>query len=307
MTNNLLGSLIGLVGIVLALITHMMVKDLTYDVDFLMILFGRFVFSLPLLFIFAIISRKNNFLQINNWFYVLLRSVFGLTTMLLVFLSLQLIPIGLVTALAQSSAIFVTILAPIILGEKIGIKRWIAVLVGLLGVYLMTNPIGIINGTSDLSPIGLTMATISALTHAGLALILRKLGKTEHPTTTALIHNCITSFFVVSGIIIFGSSIIGQKGIFGVELLFEPNYLLYTLLLLGFIGSFVQYFMTTSYKYADATILVTLRYIAIPLAGVFGYIIWNEVPSHSQTIGGIFILASCLFITLREMKINKNN
>ena len=76
MTNNLLGSLIGLVGIVLALITHMMVKDLTYDVDFLMILFGRFVFSLPLLFIFAIISRKSNFLQINNWFYVLLRSVF---------------------------------------------------------------------------------------------------------------------------------------------------------------------------------------------------------------------------------------
>ena len=307
MTNNLLGSLIGLVGIVLALITHMMVKDLTYDVDFLMILFGRFVFSLPLLFIFAIISRKSNFLQINNWFYVLLRSVFGLTTMLLVFLSLQLIPIGLVTALAQSSAIFVTILAPIILGEKIGIKRWIAVLVGLLGVYLMTNPIGIINGTSYLSPIGLTMATISALTHAGLALILRKLGKTEHPTTTALIHNCITSFFVVSGIIIFGSNVIGQKGIFGVELLFEPNYLLYTLLLLGFIGSFVQYFMTTSYKYADATILVTLRYIAIPLAGVFGYIIWDEVPSQSQIIGGIFILGSCLFITLREMKINKNN
>ena len=306
MTNNLLGSLIGLVGIVLALITHMMVKDLTYDVDFLMILFGRFVFSLPLLFIFAIIARKNNFLQINNWFYVLLRSVFGLITMLLVFLSLQLIPIGLVTALAQSSAIFVTILAPIILGEKIGIKRWIAVLVGLLGVYLMTNPIGIINGTSDLSPIGLTMATISALTHAGLALILRKLGKTEHPTTTALIHNCITSFFVVFGIIIFGSSIIGQKGVFGTEILFEPNYLLYTLLLLGFIGSFVQYFMTTSYKYADATILVTLRYIAIPLAGIFGYIIWDEVPSQGQIIGGIFILASCLFITLREMKIKNS-
>ena len=65
--------------------------------------------------------------------------------------------------------------------------------------------------------------------------------------------------------------------------------------------------MTTSYKYADATILVTLRYIAIPLAGIFGYMIWNEVPSQSQIIGGIFILASSLFITLREMKIIKNN
>ena len=307
MSDNLKGSLIGLIGIILALITHMIIKDLTFNVDFLMILFGRFVFSLPLLFIFAIIARKKKIFKVNNWLNVFLRSLFGLTTMLLVFLSLQLIPIGLVTALAQSSAIFVTILAPIFLGEKIGTKRWIAVLVGLLGVYLMTNPIGIIYGTNDLSPLGLTMATISALTHACLALILRKLGKTEHPTTTALIHNCITSFFVIFGIIIFGSNAIGQKGTFGVNLLFEPNYFLYTLLVLGFIGSFVQYFMTTSYKYADATILVTLRYIAIPLAGVFGYIIWNEVPTQSQIIGGIFILASCLFITLREMKINKNS
>ena len=144
-------------------------------------------------------------------------------------------------------------------------------------------------------------------THAGLALILRKLGKTEHPTTTALIHNSITSFFVVSGIIIFGSDIIGQKGTFGVEILFKRNHLLHVLLLLGFIGSFVQYFMTTSYKYADATILVTLRYIAIPLAGIFGFVIWNEVPNQNQIIGGIFILASCLFITLREMKLNKND
>ena len=68
MTNNLLGSLIGLVGIVLALITHMMVKDLTYDVDFLMILFGRFVFSLPLLFIFAIIARKITFYKLTIGF-----------------------------------------------------------------------------------------------------------------------------------------------------------------------------------------------------------------------------------------------
>ena len=103
MSDNFIGSLIGLVGIILALITHMMIKDLSYDVDFLMILFGRFVCSLPLLFLFAIIARKTCFLKINNWQIVALRSVFGLITMLLVFLSLQLIPIGLVTALAQSS------------------------------------------------------------------------------------------------------------------------------------------------------------------------------------------------------------
>lgn len=305
MSNNFKGSLIGLVGIILALITHMIIKNLSYEVDFLMILFGRFVCSLPLLFLFAIVARKKKFLQINNWKIVILRSIFGLITMLLVFLSLQLIPIGLVTALAQSSAIFVTILAPIFVGESIGLKRWSAVLVGLCGVYFMTNPIGIITGTSNLSSLGVTLATCSAITHAGLAIILRKLGKTEHPTTTALIHNSITSFLVVFGISLFGSSIIGQKGTHGSEIIFNPNNFLYTLIILGIIGSFVQYFMTTSYKFADATILVTLRYIAIPIAAIFGYMIWNEVPTQNQIIGGILIMLSCIFITFREVKIKE--
>ncbi len=307
MSDNILGSLIGLIGIILALVTHMIIKELTFDVDFLMILFGRFVFSLPLLFIFALVARNKELLKVNNWLNVILRSIFGLITMLLVFLSLQLIPIGLVTALAQSSAIFVTILAPTILGEKIGIKRWIAVLIGLFGVYLMTNPIGIINGTSNLSSLGLTLATISAITHAGLALILRKLGKTEHPTTTALIHNCIISLFVVCVLVFFGSSFIGQKGTYDYQILFNPNYFLIILIILGLIGSFVQYFMATSYKYAEATILVTLRYIAIPLAGIFGYFIWEEIPTSNQIFGAMLIIFSCLFITIREVKTKRNH
>jgi len=84
----------------------------------------------------------------------------------MVFSSLQLIPIGLTTALAQSSAIFVTILSPFILGEKIGLIRWTAVIFGLLGVYLMIDPISIIKSTSNLSTLGLTLAFCSAITHA---------------------------------------------------------------------------------------------------------------------------------------------
>ena len=114
--------------------------------------------------------------------------------------------------LAQSSAIFVTILAPFFLSEKIGLYRWAAVLIGLLGVYLMTNPISIINGTNQLSSLGLSLATFSAISHAGLALTMRKLGKTEHPTTTAFIHNIITSTIVIILIIIFGTEFIGIKG-----------------------------------------------------------------------------------------------
>ena len=81
---------------------------------------------------------------------------------------------------------------------------------------------------------------------------------------------------------------------------------LYTLIFLGVTGSFVQYLMAQSYKFAEATILVTLRYLAIPIAAIFGYIIWNEIPTSNQIMGGLIVIGSCLLITYREMKKNKN-
>jgi len=280
----------------------MIIKSLSGDVDFIITLFSRFAYSLPILFILAFIARKSLLFQINNWKNIALRSFFGFVTMIMVFSSLQLIPIGLTTALAQSSAIYVTLLSPFVLGEKIGLIRWTAVIAGLIGVFLMINPISIINETSDLSAFGIYLAFGSAVTHAALALILRKIGKTEHPATTALIHNLVTTLVITFTIVFFGTKFYGKTGDYGLEILITPNNLLYTLISLGIIGSFVQYLMAQSYKYAEATILVTLRYLAIPLATLFGYIIWNEIPSSNQIIGGLVVIGSCLLITYREIK-----
>ena len=302
MSSNIIGSLIWIIFIFLSLFTHMIIKSLSGDVDFIITLFSRFAYSLPILFILAYVARKSLFLQINNWKNIVLRSFFGFITMIMVFSSLQLIPIGLTTALAQSSAIYVTLLSPFILGEKIGLIRWTAVIAGLIGVFLMINPISIINETSDLSAFGIYLAFGSAITHAALALILRKIGKTEHPATTALIHNLVTSIVISLTIFLFGTKFYGKTGDYGIEILITPNNILYTLISLGIIGSFVQYLMAQSYKYAEATILVTLRYLAIPLATLFGYIIWNEVPSLQQIVGGLIVIGSCLLITYREIK-----
>jgi drug/metabolite transporter (DMT)-like permease len=280
----------------------MIIKSLSGDVDFIITLFSRFGYSLPVLFILAYLARKSHLFQINNWKNIALRSFFGFVTMIMVFSSLQLIPIGLTTGLAQSSAIYVTLLSPFVLGEKIGLIRWTAVIAGLIGVFLMINPISIIKETSDLSAFGIYLAFGSAITHAALALILRKIGKTEHPATTALIHNLVTTLVITFTIVFFGTKFYGKTGDYGLEILITPNNLLYTLISLGIIGSFVQYLMAQSYKYAEATILVTLRYLAIPLATLFGYIIWNEIPSSNQIIGGLVVIGSCLLITYREIK-----
>ena len=306
MSSNLIGSLIWLLFIFLSVYSHMIIKSLTGEVDFIITLFARFVYSLPILFILAFIARKMLFLQINNWGNIFIRSLFGFVTMIMVFSSLQLIPIGLTTALAQSSAIYVTLLSPLFLGEKIGLIRWTAVISGLIGVFLMINPIGIINETSELSTLGLLLAFSSAITHAGLALILRKIGKTEHPASTALIHNFITSIIIIIAMIIFGTKFYGTIGKYGSEILVTPNSIFYSLIFLGLVGSFVQYLMAQSYKYAEATILVTLRYLAIPIAAIFGYLIWDEIPTSNQIMGGLIVIGSCLLITYREMKKNMN-
>ena len=305
MSSNIIGSLIWIIFIFLSVSTHLIIKSLTGEIDFIVTLFSRFAFSLPILVILAYLARKKLFLQINNWVNILLRSCFGFMTMVMFFSSLQLIPIGLTTALAQSSAIFVTILSPLILQEKIGIIRWVAVIIGLLGVYLMIDPVSIINNTSHLSKLGLSLAFGSAITHAGLALILRKIGKTEHPASTALIHNLITSIIITFTIIIFGTKFYGTSGNFGTGILITPNFILATLILLGVLGSFVQYLMAQSYKYAEATILVTLRYLAIPLATIFGFIIWDEIPTTKQIFGGAIVISACLLITYREMRKKK--
>ena len=302
MSSNLTGSLIWIIFIFLSLFTHMIIKSLTGEVDFLITLFSRFVYSLPILLIFAYLARKSLFLQINSWRNIALRSIFGFITMVMVFSSLQLIPIGLATALAQSSAIYVTLLSPIILGEKIGFIRWSAVIIGLIGVFLIIDPINIINQTSNLSSLGLFLAFGSSLTYAALALVLRKIGKTEHPATTALIHNLITSIVLILFIILFGTKFYGTPGNFGIEIFLSPNKVFYTLICLGLMGSLVQYFMAQSYKYTEATILVTLRYLTIPLATIFGFFIWAEVPSLNQIAGGLIVIGSCLLITYREFK-----
>ena len=84
-------------------------------------------------------------------------------------------------------------------------------------MFFNDKSISIINETSELSALGVYLAFGSALTHAALALILRKIGKTEHPATTALIHNLLTSLVITFTIIFLGTKFYGKTGDYGIS------------------------------------------------------------------------------------------
>ena len=116
---------------------------------------------------------------------MVIRVMFGLAGITFWFLSVRNIPLGQATALFQSSVLFITLASPLLLAEKVGIYRTMAVITGLLGILLLTDPF-----SQAVTP-AVLFAVCGAMAGAGLAITLRKLGKGDQPVTVAFVYNSI--------------------------------------------------------------------------------------------------------------------
>ena len=280
---TIIGITCTLTAVVLGLVSGILVKKVGTDVTVITTLFYRFLFSVPLLLIFAIIARKSQFLKIEQKKTLLLRIIFGLSGISFWFLAVRSMPLGQATTLFQSSVIFVTLLSPFLLNEKVGWFRWAAVLSGLIGIIVVTDPF------SSAMSIAVIYGILAASSGAILAILLRRLGRSDKPTSIALWYNFSGTIVIAVIIIIMPkqlSSIGGQT--------------LIDLILLGAVASVLQIFFTTAYKYLDAVVVSSMRYIQIPLSGFAGYLLFSESMSLNQILGAIIIICSCLVIAWRE-------
>jgi len=134
------GVLLTLAAVFLGVGTGVIVKQLSGDLNLLTMLFFRFLFSLPILLGAALWVRGRQFLHITQKRTMVVRVLFGLTGITFWFLSVRNIPLGQATAIFQSSVLFVTLASPFFLGEKIGLYRTTAVVIGLIGIILLTGP-----------------------------------------------------------------------------------------------------------------------------------------------------------------------
>ena len=272
-----------LTAVILGLVTGMLVKKIGNDVTVITTLFYRFLFSVPLLLVFAIIARKSHFLRIEQKKTLLLRIIFGMSGISFWFLAVRSMPLGQATTLFQSSVIFVTLLSPFLLSEKVGRFRWTAVVTGLVGIIIVTDPF------SSAISIGVIYGILAAFSGAILAILLRRLGRSDKPTSVALWYN-------FSGVLIMAVVIL----LIPKQLSNINDQILTDLILLGGVASILQIFFTTAYKYLDAVVVSSMRYIQIPLSGLAGYIIFSEHMSLNQMLGAVIIIGSCLVIAWRE-------
>ena len=284
LSGNIIGIILMLTMVLAALIMSGLVKSLNDDVNFRLMLFCRFIFSLPILYAFGWYVRGNDLIKIKSRNILFCRVSIGLIGICLWFSALQNAEFGQVTALTQSSALFVALFAPIFLSEKIGAWRISAIISGLIGIILITNPF------DGALTIGVYLALGSGVNGAVLSIILRKLGNTDEPVSVAIWHNSI-------GAIVFGISLLLVTPEFPI---FNFN-LIFVLITIGVAGSFLQLTFTYAFKFGEAVVLAPIRYLSVPGAIVAGLIIWSEVPSNLEILGSCITVMSCVVIAWREL------
>ena len=281
---SLVGVALSLLAVLFGVLTGILVKKLSTDVTLLTTIFYRFLFSLPIIFIVALVMRGRDWLHIHQRKTKFLRVFFGFCGIMFWFLSVRNMPFGLATALFQSSVIFITLMSPFLLSEKVGIYRWSAVIAGLSGVVIITNPF---SGAMTLAAF---FGVGAALSSAVLAILLRRLGKGDVPISVACWYN--GSGFVAAGIVVLLFP--GQFDAVSQPIFFD-------LVWLGVIGAGLQIVLTTAYRYADAVAVASMRYLQMPVSAVAGYVIFAEVMTPVEIFGALVIITSCLVIAWREL------
>lgn len=210
------------------------------------------------------------------------RGMVGITSMSAMFWSFHLLPLGDAVALTFAAPLFLTALSVPILGEKVGIHRWSAVLVGFVGVLIIVKPSG------EVFQVGSLVALVAAAGQATAVMTVRQLSRTEPPNT-------IVFYFTLSTTVIIGTLVpfVWQT----------PTPTQWGLLtVMGVLGGCGQLFVTRAYSLAPAAAIAPLNYASLLFAVLSGWLLWGDVPSTSMSIGAAIVASSGLYILHRETR-----
>ena len=209
------------------------------------------------------------------------RCLMGLMALIAIVVALRELPLAVVVSLSYAAPLFITVLSIFLLSEKVGIFRWLAVLIGFIGVIIIAEP-----GFKGMNYLYF-LPLIFCIGMAFVTITIRKLSTTE-PIWL------ISIFFTIT-ISIAGLATIPMGWVM-------PNFQDFVLLaLIGVTGGSANLFLTQSYKLSEVSLVAPLKYLALIFAIIFGYLIWNEIPTAKTLIGASLVILASLIIFRREI------
>ena len=249
------------------------------------VIFFRGFFGLVLYYFVIPKERLKDFYYTKRPILHFSRCFFGLIALLSIFIALRNLPLATVVSITFAVPIFTTIFSILFLSEKVGFFRWLAVIVGFIGIVVISEP-----GLSALN-IYYIFPFIFVLGLSYVAISIRQLSSTEPVWLISL-------YFSVA---------ITLAGLFTIPYgWLMPNLIdLILLSLIGIFGGVANLWLSQSYKFSEVSLVTPLKYLALVFAIIFGYFIWDEIPTIKTLVGATLVITSSVIIFRREILLKK--
>ena len=245
------------------------------------VLFFRGFFGIVFYFFVIPPERRKNFYYTKRAGLHFLRCIFGLIALVAIFTALRNLPLATVVSISFAAPIFTTIFSIFLLKEKVGFYRWLAVIVGFIGIIVITEP-----GFSSLN-IYYLYPIIFCLGLSYVAIAIRQLSTSEPVWLISLYFSVaitLLSFLTIP----YGWVMPSLND-------------LVILSLVGIFGGVANLWLSQSYKYSEVSLVTPLKYLALVFAIIFGYFIWGEVPTIKTLLGAALVIISSIIIFRREI------
>ncbi|WP_378228299.1 DMT family transporter [Aquamicrobium segne] len=226
----------------------------------------------------------------------LARGFIGVCSMSLMFTALARLPLADAITLNYAQPLMVVVFSSLFLGEPVRLYRWGAVVIGFVGVIIISWPELTLlrSGVSMEDPqlVGVMAALAGTMTSAVAAILVRHLVASERTTTIVL------WFSLMASVISLGTYPFGWEAISALQIIM--------LVACGVFGGIAQLFMTAAYRHAEISVVAPFEYTSIILAIIIGYVVFSDLPSIYMLAGGAIVVAAGLFIIFREHQLGLN-
>ncbi len=279
------GILFFIIAIFFISVVDTICKLFTKDLHAIQLVWGYFVGINLVLWVFFLLRGENisKLIATDKPYIQIFRPALLVCSISSLFVGLTYLPIAEATAIGFVAPLFITALSVPILKEKVGIHRWSAVLIGLMGVIIIVRP------TGDLWHFASMMPLLGALFFALFQIMTRLLSITEKTHTTL--------FYTGLGGLVWSSLIVPFVWVVPSQLHISIFFAI------GAMGALAHLCMISAFDRSEASLLAPYNYTKLLWVTVFGYLIFDDIPSLDMWIGALIIVLAGFYVIYREKKI----
>lgn len=274
-----------LIGVSLLALNDGLVKSLTVHYPTGQILFIRGLFVLPWILLLTLRDGGLHRLRINNFRGQSVRAVCVIASSFLFVSGLVYLPLADAIAAAFTGPLFITAMAPIMLGERVGWRRWLAVIAGFVGVIFMVRPGTEAIQWAILFPLG------AALFGGMRDLITRRISRSETSVAVLLVTTSVVMFAGLT------------TAPFGWEALSTSH--LWKFAASGLLVACSHYLMIEAFRLGEAAMVAPFKYSSVLWGVLFGYLLFGDLPDLWTLTGAAIVIIAGLYILRREMLLNR--